>query len=577
MNRTLAKKLIDVCEKRKKADLLIRNCRIADVFSKTVFEGSISVIDGHFASFSDEIEADEVIDAGGRYVVPGFIDAHCHIESSHLSPAAFSDLIIPKGTTTVIADPHEICNVAGLDAMRYMLKASENLPLSVYYMFPSCVPATDSEHAGAVLLASDIDTMIDDERILGLGEMMNYPGIAAGLDFVLDKLECAYSRDKFIDGHAPDVKDRDLDAYSACRIKTDHECSTPEELTDRVRRGMYVALRQGTACKNVLDLLPGVNDDNLSRIMFCTDDCQCETIIDEGHISNGVNLAIGAGLKAEKALSAATLNAAVCYDLRDRGAIAPGLKADFFICDSLEKIVPDEVFVSGRLTAKGGKILSPSSHVKPEKVSGMMNVKNFSSQHLVLPLEGDEARVIKIIPGSVVTDNCIRKVSRDEKGNFRRDEKTDILKIASVERHKGTGNVGLGLIEGYGMKSGAIATSISHDSHNIIVVGTSDEDMEAAVNELIRTGGGVTIVQNGKVLMTHPLEIAGLMTDESAQVVYDTLRKMHEIAYGKLGVNRNIDPFMTLSFMALPVIPALKITDSGLFDVTAFAFTSVNP
>lgn len=577
MNRDLAKKLIDVCQKRKKADLLIRNCNVVDVFNKTVFKASVSVIDGHFASFSDEVEAERVIDAGGRFMVPGFIDAHCHIESSHLSPAAFSDLIVPKGTTTVVADPHEICNVAGLDAMRYMLKASQDIPLSVYLMFPSCVPATDSEHAGATLLADSISTLIGEERVLGLGEMMNYPGISAGLDFVMDKLECAYSTDKIIDGHAPDVKDRDLDAYAACQIRTDHECATPQELLDRVRRGMYVALRQGTACKNVLGLLPGVTPENISRVLFCTDDCQPETIIDEGHIQNAVNLAIGAGLKSEWALSAATINAATCYGLKDRGAIAPGLRADFFLCDNLSHIVPDEVFILGRLTAEDGRILEKARHVKPEKVSGMMNVKDFSASRLKLRLDSDKARVIGIIPGSVVTENLICDVKRDDEGCFIRDEDIDILKIASVERHKGLGTVGVGLIKGYGMKSGAVATSISHDSHNIIVIGTDDRDMETAVNELVRCGGGVTIVQDGKVLMTHVLEIAGLMTDEDAQSVYRTLKEMHEVAYGKLGVSRDIDPFMTLSFMALPVIPALKITDSGLFDVSAFSFTDINP
>ncbi len=577
MKRKLAEKLINVCEGRAEADLLITNARVVDVYNRNIFISSLAIVDGFVASFSGDVAAKETVDAKGRYAVPGFIDAHCHIESSHLSPAGFSDLVVPMGTTTVVADPHEICNVAGEDAMHYMLEASKDLPLTVYLMVPSCVPATDSENAGAVLLAPSIEKLIDSDRVLGLGEMMNYPAIEAALPFVMDKLEVAYERDKIIDGHAPDVKDRDLDAYSACRIKTDHECATPEELVDRIRRGMYVALREGTACHNVLGLLPGVNINNSSRVMFCTDDRQPESIINEGHIQNAVNLAIKNGMDALSAIVAATLNVATCYHLEDRGALAPGLKADFFLCEDLTNIVPQEVYVSGKLVAKDGKILKKARHIESKGVAGKMNIKGLSVKKFELPLESDRARVISIIPGSVVTDSEIMEVKRDKKGLFIRDKSIDVLKIASIERHKGTGNVGVGLIAGYGLKEGAIATSISHDSHNIIVVGTNDSDMLLAVQELEKCGGGITIAKDGEILMTHVLELGGLMTDKDVMDVYKELGELHEIAYSKLGVSRNIDPFMTLSFMALPVIPALKITDSGLFDVTAFTFTSVNP
>lgn len=577
MDRKLAKRLIDVCQGRARADLRLDRCTVVDVYNRTTFESSVSIVDGYIASFDSSVEADTVIDACGRYLVPGFIDAHCHIESSHLSPAGFSDLIVPQGTTTVVADPHEICNVAGEDAMKYMLESSEALPLSVYLMYPSCVPATDSEHAGATLLADSIEKLIDNPRILGLGEMMNYPGIASALPFVIDKLDVAYRAEKIIDGHAPDVSGRDLDAYSACQIKTDHECATPKELQDRIRRGMYVALREGTACKNVLGLLPGVNEGNDTRVMFCTDDCQPESIIDNGHIVHAARLAIKTGMDPVRAIAAATANPASCYSLKDRGAIAPGLRADFFLTDSIEDIRPDEVFILGKMVAKGGRILEKAGHMKPEGVSGMMNVKDFSNDRLALHLDSCRARVIGIIPGSVVTENLVMEVGRDSKGFFERRADLDVLKIASVERHKGLGTVGVGLIKGYGMKNGAVATSISHDSHNIIVIGTDDSDMAKAVQELVGCGGGITIVQNGEVLATHRLEIAGLMTDDDARTVYDTLKEMHTIAYEKLGVSKEIDPFMTLSFMALPVIPALKITDSGLFDVTSFSFTNVNP
>ena len=570
MTKDLARKLADVSMGRREADLCIRNANVVDVYGRTTFLTDVYIIEGLFAAFKGDLKAAETIDAEGRFLVPGLIDAHCHIESSHLSPSAFSDAVVPYGTTTVIADPHEICNVAGLDAMRYMLKASENIPLSVFYMFPSCVPATPFENAGAVLLAEDIEKMIDNPRILGLGEMMNYPGIVYGDDQVYDKLECAYKRKKNIDGHSPAIEGNVLDAYTACRITTDHECATPEELRERVRRGMYVMLRQGTACKNVTNLVKGVDEGNSSRVVFCTDDRQPQSIEREGHINYGVNLAIAEGLNPVTAISMATLNAATCYGLEDRGAIAPGLRADFFLTETLDNLKPEEVFVLGRLVAKDGKIIEKAPHTVPEKVSGMMNVKGFSAESLKLKLNSDRVNCIDIIPGGVVTGRSVRCVKRDEDGYFVHDPGVDILKLAVIERHHGTGNIGLALITGYGMRDGAVATSIAHDSHNIICIGSDDDDMAVAVEELIKLGGGITMVKDGKVLMSHRLEIAGLMTDESEEEVVRTLDEMHEIADRELKVSPDIDPFMTLCFMALPVIPELKLTDTGLFDVSAF-------
>lgn len=570
MDKKLAKKLIDVAMGREKADLCLTNVNIVDVYNKEVFNGEVYISDGYFCSFSPSCEAKEKRNMGGKYLIPGFIDGHCHIESSHLSPSAFSDAVLPCGTTSVIADPHEICNVAGLDGLRYMLSSSKDAPLSVFYMFPSCVPATAFENAGALLLAKDIETMIDDERILGLGEMMNYPGLWANDDTVIDKLECAWKRKKNIDGHSPAIKENLLDAYIAAGITTDHECETPQELRDRTRRGMYVMLRQGTACKNVLGLLPGVDESNSSRILFCTDDRQPQTIKEDGHINHGVNIAIKAGLNAISAIAMATINAATCYSLKDRGAIAPGLRADCFISSSLAEIKAEEVFVLGKTVAKDGEIIVKAPHTEPKGVSGMMNVKNFSKDRLKLKLAKDEVRVIDIIPGGVVTGCGKARIKRDSEGCFVFDPNEDILKLAVVERHHGLGNVGLGLIRGYGMKDGAVATSIAHDSHNIIVVGSNDEDMAKAVEELIRIGGGITMVKHGKVLESHVLEIAGLMTDKSAEEVCDNLKELHEISERELKVNPEIDPFMTLCFMALPVIPELKLTDTGLFDVTNF-------
>lgn len=570
MTDKLARKIVDVGMARAKADLCLKNANVVDVYNKTTFLSDVYIVDGYFAAFNGKIEAKETIDIKGKYLIPGFIDAHCHIESSHLSPSAFSDAVVPCGTTSVIADPHEICNVAGLDALSYMLKASENIPLSVFYMFPSCVPATPFENAGAILTSKDIEKVIDNPRILGLGEMMNYPGIVYGDDEVFKKLEVAYSRGKNIDGHSPAIKDNILDAYTSCRITTDHECDTAEELVDRVRRGMYVMLRQGTACKNVKNLVKGVNEQNSSRIVFCTDDRQPQTIKEDGHINHGVNIAISEGLNPLTAISMATLNASVCYGLKDRGAIAPGFRADCFISSSLDHIKAEDVYILGKKVASNGKIKEKAFHTIPEKVSGMMNVKDFTKDKLKLKLEKDEVNIIDIIPGGVVTGRSVEKVKRDKDGYFIHDESKDILKLAVVERHHGTGNVGLALIRGYGMKNGAVATSIAHDSHNIIVIGSNDDDMITAVNELIKLGGGITMVKNNKVLMSHRLEIAGLMTDDSQDEVCDTLDKMHEVCDRELKVNKDIDPFMTLCFMALPVIPELKLTDTGLFDVTAF-------
>ena len=571
MNKSLAKALIDVAMGRSEADLCLMNANVVDVYNKEVFKSDVYIKDGYFCTFSPTTKAKEYVDLKGKYLIPGFIDGHCHIESSHLSPSAFSDAVVPCGTTSVIADPHEICNVAGLDGLSYMLSSSEKTPLSVFLMVPSCVPATDAESSGAILLAKDIESVLNNPRLLGLGEMMNYPGVVYNDDKVIDKLECCYKRGKNIDGHAPAVNGKELDAYAACRITTDHECATPEELHDRIRRGMYVQLRQGTACKNVLDLLPGVNKANANRVMFCTDDRQPQTIKEDGHINHGVNLAIQAGFDPIYAISMATLSAATCYHLEDRGAIAPGLRADCFISQSLENIKAEEVFILGESVAKNGVITKKAPHVKPEKVEGMMNIGDFREDKLRLHLNSDHVRVIDIIPGGVVTGSGEAYVKRDKDGYFVHDDNVDILKLAVVERHHGTGNVGLGLIRGYGMKDGAVATSIAHDSHNIIVVGSNDRDMALAIKELVRLGGGITMVKDGKVIASHRLEIGGLMTDDSAEEVCKTLEEMHSLCDKYLQVNKNIDPFMTLCFMALPVIPELKLTDKGLFDVTKFS------
>ena len=574
MDKNIARTLIDAAQGRVICDLVIRNANVVDVCNKEVFSADVYIKDGYFAGFNGERKARKEIDANGRYMIPGFIDAHCHIESSHLSPSEFSDAVVPCGTTTVIADPHEICNVTGLDGMAYMLKASENIPLSVFLMFPSCVPATAFEHSGAVLNAPEIEKYIDEGRVLGLGEMMNYPGVASADSTVLDKLQCAWSRGKNIDGHAPSITGPALDSYAAAGITTDHECETPDELHDKIRKGMYVMLREGTACRNVLQLLPGVNEKNINRILFCTDDRQPQSIVRDGHVNYGVSLAIQHGLDPFLAISAATLNAAVCYHLTDRGMIAPGRRADFFLSSSIDKgIKAEEVFILGKLQAENGRIIEKAIHTMPENVSGKMDVKDFSKAKLSFRPSSDHVRVIDIIPGGVVTGKGDAWIKRDGNGEWIHEDDKDILKLAVIERHHGTGNAATALIRGYGMKHGAVATSIAHDSHNIIVIGDNDDDMAKAVEKLIAIGGGITIFKDGKELGTHVLEIAGLMTDLPLEEVTECLDEMHKTAEKELNVASGIDPFMTLCFMALPVIPALKLTDCGLFDVETFSFT----
>ncbi len=576
MDKNTLRSLIDVASGRKSADLCIRNCRIIDVYDREVFSSDLYITDGLIAGFGNPSfpEAKETFDAEGRFLSPGFIDSHVHIESSHLSPAEFSRQVVPHGTTTVIADPHEICNVCGVDGFDYMLKASEDIALQVFLQFPSCVPCTPFENAGAILNAPEIHSRIGHKRVPGLGELMNFVGVCAADDEILDKILEAKNIGKIIDGHSPGISGSVLDAYASSGVATDHECATPEELRDRVRRGIYVLLRQGTACHDVLNLLPGVNEKNYRFCLFCTDDRQSASLVTEGHIDNNIRIAVNAGLDPLIAISMASINAAVCYGLNDRGAVSPGKRADLVLFKDLNDIRPDHVFIGGVHVSDNGKYTASDSHVEPENVSGRMNVKDFSADRLKLPLTSSLVRTIKIIPHSVVTEEGRADVTVNSEGYWVRDEQ-DIVKIAVVERHKGTGNIGLGLLQGFGLKGGALATSVAHDSHNIIVAGDNDKDMELAVNRLIEMGGGMSIVKDGKLLDSFEHEIAGLMTDRSGELVARRLSEMEKTAREKLTISDNADPFMTLCFMALPVIPELKITDMGLFDVNRFCHVEV--
>jgi adenine deaminase len=501
------------------------------------------------------------------------IDGHVHIESSMVDPVSFSRLVLPHGTTTVIADPHEICNVCGLDGLDYMIQASEDVPLDVFMMIPSCVPSTPFEHAGAVLDARALSKRIDHPRVLGLGEMMDMVGTVAGESRVLEKLAVAQRAGKLVDGHAPDVFGMDLNAYAAAHIHTDHECATVQELQDRISRGMYVLLREGSACHDLRNLLPGVTRENEHMCLFCTDDRQPKSILSEGHIDNHLRIAVQEGLDPFIAIRMATLNAAQCFRLYDRGAIAPGKIAHMILVDNLTDFSVQQVFCNGQIL-KLDESVETEVEIDP-LVAGRVDIGSFNESSLSMKLSSPQVRLIGILEGSVVTESATGVVDIDEHGYYRNRVGQDIVKLAVVERHKGTHNVGLALIRGYGITDGAVATTIAHDSHNIIVAGDNDTDMALAVKTVAGIGGGIVMVSKGEVIDTLPLPIAGLMTNKGGRFVDAKFDKMHALAKERLKIHDGIDPFMTLSFMALPVIPHLKVTDMGLFDVDKFSFVDI--
>ena len=574
MNKMLLKKLIEVAAGRIPADLVIKNCKVVDVYNASISKGDIALCEGLIAGVG-QYEGYSEIDANGQYAAPGFIDSHIHIESSYVSPEELGRLIVPHGTTTIIADPHEITNVCGLSGLDYMIEASKGTALDVQWMLPSCVPATPFEHAGAAVTAEDMKPVMGRDEILGLGEFMNYPGVIGADSGVLDKLIVAIEHKKPVDGHSPGVAGNALNAYAAAGIHTDHECSTIEEMQDRLSRGMYVLMRQGSACHNLAELLKAVTPQNSRRCLLCSDDCQPKTILSVGHIDNDLRICANAGIDPVVAIQMASLNAAECYGLKDRGAIAPGLRADIVLMDDLATFNVKKVFIAGQEAAADGNYLLPVINHDISATKGRFHIKDFSKDKLRLTIHSDKAHVITMIPGGVVTRNETAEIKRDENDVFVYDPDKDIVKIAVVERHQNTGNVAVALLKGYGMKRGAIALSIAHDSHNIIVVGVSDDDMAFAIQKLIDQDGGIVIVNEQNVLESLPMPIAGLMSDQSGKWVDEKLTRIHQTAVQSLGINDNLEPVMVLCFMALPVIPELKLTDMGLFDVNQFAFIPI--
>lgn len=561
--------LVDMAAGRVPVDLLIINCKIVDVFTQSLCNGPLAIGMGRVIGIG-YYETKTTLDAKGGYVMPGLIDGHVHIESSSLIPSQFARCILPHGTTTIIADPHEIANVCGLDGIRYMLHASQDLPLNVKIMLPSCVPATPFEESGAELLADDLEILINSPGVHGLGEVMDYPGVIHNAAGVINKLKMAQRYNRVIDGHSPGVKGRELIAYAISGIMTDHECSSLEEMRDRLRLGMYVLIREGSACKDLLSLVPGLTPANARRCVLCTDDKEPTDILSTGHINKSLRLAVAAGVDPLMAISLATLNAAECYRMADKGAIAPGYDADLLIVDNLKDFTARHVLVNGKEVARNGNLLVELQDYISDTVLNTVRLAPIGRGTLTLPLTSKWVRAIGVKAGSVLTDSLTLEVIPDAKGCFDPQLNPGLNKLAVIERHRASGNIGLGILANYGLKNGAIATTVAHDSHNLVVVGDNDDDMLAAIEDIKIMGGGFTLCQAGKVLAHLPLPVGGLMSEKSATDVATEMENMLKIAKHVLGINADIQPLMTLVFMTLPVIPTLKLTSTGLFDVTNF-------
>ncbi len=548
-----------------KCDLVLRNAKVVNVFSLEIISTDVAILGDIIIGLGPGYEGHEEVDLKGLYLAPGFIDGHIHIESSMVEVPQFTRAVLPLGTTSVVADPHEIANVLGYEGIRYMMESSKYNPLNVFFMLSSCVPSTALETAGSELRAFDIFPFLREKWVLGLGEMMNYPGVLNADSDVLDKLKIV--NDKRIDGHAPGLSGKDLNAYIAAGVQSDHECTTVEEAREKLRLGMYIMIREGTGTKNLLDLLPLVNKDNERRIFFCTDDRHPNDILEEGHINFMIKSAIEFGIDPIMAIRMATLNTAEYFGLHHVGAIAPGRLADMVAFENLEDINVKQVYKSGKMVALDGIPIYDLPARPKTPIRGSVNIKWLEGEEFKIHANSSRCRVIGVVPHQIVTESLEMDCTIVD-GQVVSDVDRDIIKIFVVERHRATGNVGKGLVKGFGMKRGAIASSIGHDSHNIIVVGVNDDDVLKAVTTINKMGGGIAVVNDGKVIESLELPIAGLMSNKPLEFVSTRMKSLIEAAR-TLGTTLE-DPLMTLSFMALPVIPRLKLTDMGLVDVEKF-------
>ena len=565
INRKLLKKqrIIAAAAGREPADLVLKNATFVNVFSNELSTMDIAVAEGLIVGMGSYQGRSEV-DCTGKIVLPGFLDAHIHLESSLVSPTEFVKAVLPHGTTTVVTDPHEIANVMGTDGIEYMLQATEDLPVDVRFMLPSCVPATPLDESGAILDYRAIDSFYDHPRVQGLAEMMNFVGAINGDEQTVEKIVAAQAHHKKIDGHAPDLQGNDLNAYIAAGVYSDHECHDVKDAIAKLERGQFIMIREGTAARNLEALMPLLAGKYADRCMFCTDDKHPNDLLEKGHIDYIVKKAISLGADPITAVKVACHNAARYFLLNNRGGISPGYLADFVIIDNFQDFNIEQVYKKGVLMVDHGEIQDfPSPEIEPylvERAHKTFHVAALTAEDFA---EKRPRGIIGMVDGEITTV--------DAGYSDRIDVEYDVLKIAVVERHKNTHHIGIGYIQGYGLKSGAVATSISHDSHNIIVVGTNEMDMAAAVNRVVELNGGIVVWDGGQSVAEVPLAIAGIMSDEPLVTVNEKLETAKDAAH-KLGVNPGIDPFMTLSFMALPVIPSLRITTRGVFDVTTQSY-----
>ena len=565
INRKLLKKqrIIAAAAGREPADLVLKNATFVNVFSNELSTMDIAVAEGLIVGMGSYQGRSEV-DCTGKIVLPGFLDAHIHLESSLVSPTEFVKAVLPHGTTTVVTDPHEIANVMGTDGIEYMLQATEDLPVDVRFMLPSCVPATPLDESGAILDYRAIDSFYDHPRVQGLAEMMNFVGAINGDEQTVEKIVAAQAHHKKIDGHAPDLQGNDLNAYIAAGVYSDHECHDVKDAIAKLERGQFIMIREGTAARNLEALMPLLTGKYADRCMFCTDDKHPNDLLEKGHIDYIVKKAISLGADSITAVKVACHNAARYFLLNNRGGISPGYLADFVIIDNFQDFNIEQVYKKGVLMVDHGEIQDfPSPEIEPylvERAHKTFHVAALTAEDFA---EKRPRGIIGMVDGEITTV--------DAGYSDRIDVEYDVLKIAVVERHKNTHHIGIGYIQGYGLKSGAVATSISHDSHNIIVVGTNETDMAAAVNRVVELNGGIVVWDGGQSVAEVPLSIAGIMSDEPLVTVNEKLETAKDAAH-KLGVNPGIDPFMTLSFMALPVIPSLRITTRGVFDVTTQSY-----
>ena len=557
--------LISVAKGELPADLILANARIVNVFTGEIEPGNVAIYDHRIAGVGDYQQAKEVVDLGGRYLAPGFIDGHTHLESSRLDISQYAAAIVPRGTLAVVTDLHEIANVCGLDGMRYVMRCARRLPFDLFLMAPSCVPATHLESAGARLDAPALRQVLRWKGCLGLGEMMNFPGVLSGDESVLDKINLA--RGKVVDGHAPGVSGKNLSAYIAAGISSDHESISLDEAREKLRQGMFIMIREGSSEKNLDALLPLVTDKTYKRCMLVVDDRSCVDLLGDGDIDAVVRKAIRRGLDPVRAIQMATLNTAEYFRLEKTGAIAPGYQANLIVIGDLPRLHIDMVYYHGRLVASEGKPLFPVYQPQHHQLTNTVNIKPFNVDALRLRVSAETVPVIEIVPGQIVTRKRLEKVTLVD-GMAMPDISRDILKLVVVERHKATGNIGLGLVSGFNLKAGALASSIAHDSHNIVAVGTNDEDIFLAVKEIERLHGGLVATSGGRVLASLALPIAGLLSDQPLELVAEKINKLDQVAT-HLGTKLP-SPFSTLSFVALPVIPELRLTDLGLVDVGQF-------